>query len=161
MAYKRYDEDDLIESDLVDFQSSSGSIIDEDNPVNDYSFISDSDSDIPSIQASELEAEKFPVEKTDQSKISSVRKPDEDEEYSVVEPDKGETFSVWNTFTLQRCDERVLPEIKRGNILHSHLCKRCFRPRFLIPPRYKKWRYPSHSWRSFNLPCDSGVSNGI
>ncbi|XP_028410325.1 uncharacterized protein LOC114532938 [Dendronephthya gigantea] len=153
MAHKKTD----VEDDFNDFgfevdQSSNRSSFDED------SFMYDRDSGTPCFQPFELEAEKSPGEENDENEISSVGNSDEDDESFVERPEAGQNFCVWNTFTRQRCDERVLPEIKIENALHSNLCKRCFRPGFMMPPSFKRFKYSNIS---LSLLCDEGVSTGI
>ena len=54
--------------------------------------------------------------------------------------DDEDLFCSWNALTLQRNDERVLPEpnCKEGKVFRSKLCKRCFLPVFERLPTSKR-----------------------
>ncbi|XP_028410324.1 uncharacterized protein LOC114532937 [Dendronephthya gigantea] len=79
-----------------------------------------------------------------------------------------DSFSIWNAFTLQRCDERILPEIKKGNALRSGKCKRCFWPGIAKQPTYGVCRCPEKCKLflcvlpfGHNYHLSTGIYNGV
>jgi WD40 repeat protein len=81
--------------------------------------------------------------------------------------DDEDLFCSWNAITLQRIDERVLPELKRKEekASRSKLCKRCFPPAFETQPIskiiYVERCIASEFKKKLYLTCSTGVHNGV
>jgi WD40 repeat protein len=85
---------------------------------------------------------------------------------NFIRRDDEDLFCSWNAITLQRNDERVLPEPKRkeGKVFRSKLCKRCF-PAFERLPTSKRLyleRCIASDGRKIPyITCSTGIYNGV